>query len=124
MGRCCRGGIDVAPFSQELMKQPGGISPGFFCPIDHTHMTSMVTEQIGWMQIRVRDDVWQCSRLEHLCQLFQGVHCRVNRGLMRPPVGAKSTRRSTSTASRMQVLGLKGTYPTSVLGRIKGLLSQ
>ncbi len=129
MSRCGIGGIDVAPFSQELMKQPGGISPGFFCPIvpethvssildqllnnpfpevigqchpinlslsvslkkcidlwfpdkdeialfgsqhhlipiDHKHVTSMVTEQIGWMQIRVRDDVWQCSRLEHLC---------------------------------------------------------
>src|SRR6266516_2327993 len=45
MGRCCRGGIDVAPFSQELMKQPGGISPGFFCPIvPETHVSSILDQ--------------------------------------------------------------------------------
>src|SRR6266581_3094564 len=90
-------------------------------PIDHKHVTSMITEQIGWMQIRVTDDVWEWARLEHLCQLFQGGHSRVNRGLMRPPVGAKSALRSTSTVSRMEVLGLgnsetslKGTYPSGI----------
>src|SRR2546422_923843 len=75
-------------------------------PIDDKHVTSMITEQIGWMQIRVTDDVWQCSRLEHLCQLLQGGHSLVNRGLMRHPGGAKSALRDTSIMSRMEVLGL------------------
>src|SRR5260370_789555 len=32
-------------------------------PIDHMHVTSMITEQIGWMQIRVTDDVGEWARL-------------------------------------------------------------
>src|SRR5205807_9699416 len=89
-------------------------------PIDHKHVTSMITDQIGCMQICVRDDVWPCSSLKHSCQLFQRGHSRVNRGLMRHPVGAKSARRSTSIMSRMEVLGLKAMYPLGILRRIKG----
>src|SRR5712691_6036852 len=33
MGRCCIGSIDVAPSRQDLIKQTGGISPGFFSQI-------------------------------------------------------------------------------------------
>src|SRR5947209_6917441 len=88
-----------------------------FIPIDHKHVTSRITEQIGCMQVRVTDDVWTCSSLKHTCQLFQRGHSHVNRGLMRHPVGAKSTRRFTSTMSRMEVLGLKGPYPPSILRR-------
>src|SRR6266699_3865214 len=93
-------------------------------PIDHKHVTSMITDQIGWMQIRVTDDVREYSRLEHLCQLFQGGHYRVNRGLMRYPGVEKSAFRDTSTMSRMEVLGLKGTYPSGIFCRIKGFFSQ
>src|SRR2546429_1329977 len=93
-------------------------------PIDHKHLTRSIADQISCMQIRVTDDVWPCPSLKHSCQLFQGGHCRVNRGLMRHPVGAKSARRSTSIMSRMEVLSLKGTYPSGILCRIKGLLSQ
>src|SRR6266487_3847100 len=93
-------------------------------PIDYKHVTSMITEQIGCMQIRVTDDVWECSQLEHLCQLFQGGRSRVNRGLMSNPRGAKSAFRDTTTLSRMQVLGLKGTYPSGIYCRIKGFFSQ
>src|SRR5437773_6724862 len=69
-------------------------------PIDHKHVTSMITEQIGWMQVRVTDDVRKCSRLEYLCQLLQGGYSLVNRGLMRHPRGEKSAFRVTSTVSR------------------------
>src|SRR5438045_2632093 len=31
----------------------------YLIPIDHEHVTSLITEQIGWMQIRVTDDVWE-----------------------------------------------------------------
>src|SRR6266702_822939 len=96
----------------------------YLIPIDHKHVTSMITEQIGWMQIRVTDDVRECSRLEYLCQLFQGGYYLVNRGLMGHPRGAKSAFRDTSTVLRMQVLGLKGTYPSGILCRIKGFFSQ
>src|SRR6266702_8257418 len=96
----------------------------YLIPIDHKHLTSMITEQIGWMQVRVTDDVWEDSRLEHLCQLFQGGHDLVNRGLMGLPRGEKSAFRGTSTVSRMEVLGLKGTYPSEILYRTKGFFSQ
>src|SRR6266568_5408496 len=93
-------------------------------PIDHKHVTSMITEQIGCMQIRMTDDVWEDSRLEHLCQLFQGGHDLVNRGLMGLPRGEKSAFRDTTILSRMQVLGLKGTYPSGIYCRIKGFFSK
>src|SRR5437868_12076044 len=159
VSRSSIGGIDGALIiSQDLMKQPGDISPGFFSqivpethvlcthdqilhdpfpevvrqchpinlslsvpfpkrsslwfpdkdeialfgcqhhliPIDHKHVTSMITDQIGCMQICVRDDVWPCSSLKHLGQLFQRDYCRVNRGLMRHTFCAKSARRSIS----------------------------
>src|SRR5438876_4109258 len=38
MGLCCRGSIDAAPF-QDLIKQPGDISPSFFSQIvPETHV--------------------------------------------------------------------------------------
>src|SRR6266513_6029616 len=48
----------------------------------------------------------------------------VNRGLMRHPRGVKSAFRDTSTMSRMEVLGLKGMYPSGIFCRIKGFFSQ
>jgi len=36
----------------------------------------MVTEEIGWMQIRVADDIWECSSLQHIPQRFQDGNCR------------------------------------------------
>src|SRR5437660_11564914 len=87
-------------------------------------MTSMITEQIGWMQIRVTDDIGKGSRLEHTRQLFQGRDDRGNCGLIRHPGGAKGVLRGTSSAERLCMLGLKSMYPSSILCRIKGLFSQ
>src|SRR5260370_8287022 len=75
------------------------------------------------MQVAVTDDAGEWSRLEHRCQLFQGGHHRVDRGLMRHPRGAERTLNGTSAFS-MGVLGFKGTDPSNVLRRIKGLLAQ
>src|SRR5450759_74510 len=120
MGCGCICGIDVASSRQDLIKQPGLISPGFFSqivleehvlctldqilhdpfpavvrecnpinlclsvpfpkriclwfpdkdeialfgrqhhiiPIDYKYMAGMIAYQIGWMQVRVTDDVW------------------------------------------------------------------
>src|SRR5437879_625000 len=46
MGRCGRGGIDVAPFRKVLMKQSGDIGPGFFCPIVPETDVSSIFDQI------------------------------------------------------------------------------
>src|SRR4029434_1354915 len=83
-------------------------------PIDHKHVTSRIPEQIGGMQIRMTDDRGEGALLEHRCQLFQEGHARVNRGLMRHPRGAKSARSSTATEALLEVLGLKGTYPSGI----------
>src|SRR5437660_1654669 len=32
-------------------------------PIDHKHVAMPITDQIGWMQISVADNEWECSRL-------------------------------------------------------------
>src|SRR5205085_1895854 len=37
-------------------------------PIDHKHVASMIAYQIGRVQVRVTDDVWQSSSLQHSCQ--------------------------------------------------------
>src|SRR5258707_1902375 len=94
-------------------------------------MTRTITEQIGWMQIRVTDDIGKGSRLEHSRQLFQGSDDHVNGGLMRHPGGAQGALRGTSLVERLCVWGpgnsetsLKITYPASILSWIKGLLAQ
>src|SRR6266571_8901614 len=92
-------------------------------PIDHTHLTRSITDQISCMQVGVTDDIGEGSRLKYPCQLFQGGQHRVDRGLMRHPAGAERTLNCTSAFS-VGVLGLKRTYPSSVLRGIKGLLSQ
>src|SRR5260370_35006418 len=40
------------------------------------------------------------------------------------PVGAKCALRDTSTVSRMEVLSLKGPYPSDIFRRIKGFFAQ
>src|SRR5205807_10096844 len=77
-------------------------------PIDHKHVTERVTEQIGCMQIRVTDDVWERSSLQHAPQRFQGGNCCVNRRLMHHPGRAKRALRGTCPTSRVCVLGLNG----------------
>src|SRR5258708_11016356 len=77
-------------------------------PIDHKHLTRSIPDQISCMQVAVTDDAGPWSRLEHRCQLFQGGHHRVNRGLMRHPAGAKRPLCGPS-AWGMAVLGFKGT---------------
>src|SRR6266702_7868312 len=39
-------------------------------PIDHKHLTRSIPYQISCMQVCVTDDIWACSSLEHLRQLF------------------------------------------------------
>jgi hypothetical protein len=95
----------------------------YLISIDHKHLAGSTTDQISCMQVTVTDDVRKGSRLEHPCQLFQGGEHRVDRGLMRHPGGAKCTLGGTCAFS-MSVLGLKGTNPSRVLPRIKGLLSE
>src|SRR6266436_3517973 len=78
-------------------------------PIDHTHLTRSITDQISCMQVAVTDDIGEGSRLKYPCQLFQGGQHRVDRGLMRHPAGAERTLDCTSAFS-IGVLGLKRTY--------------
>src|SRR5437667_7065834 len=76
------------------------------------------------MQVCVTEDIWPRLYLEHPCQLFQRFYRHVNRVLMRQPVGAKCALRGTFTMSRMQLLCLKGLYPSYMLCRIKGFFVQ